>query len=96
MSLKSITNAVLVSLLLAGCAYFVSWDDVSRPNIGRPVEEIIALWKHPYEVRQIDATTREYRYDLRRLDPSCVHYWLVDEHGIIIGYHYKGYCRPIG
>lgn len=60
------------------------------------MEKFIALNGSPSDVRQVDAATREYRYDLRKLDPSCVHYWLVDEHGIIVGYHYKGYCRPIG
>jgi hypothetical protein len=98
MRLKSIVRTVSVSLLflLAGCALLDSWDDASRSWVGSRVDKYISLNGPPSEVRQMDAGLREFRFDLRKLDPSCVHYWLVDESGIIVDYRYKGYCRLIG
>lgn len=83
-----------VLTVLTGCSYFVSWNDVSKPLIGHPIHEITELWGQPDGVLE-QGTKKIYRYDLKKLDPSCIHYWVVDEKGTIIDFYYKGYCRPI-
>lgn len=89
---------LIVVILCAGCSYFVSWDDVSKPFIGDPHSSITKFksWKNPDEIKTLPDGQKEYKYHLKKLDPSCVHYWIVDKEGIITGYHYTGYCRPIG
>jgi len=98
MQLKSTAHTILVTLLcsIAGCSLFVSWDDLSRSWIGKPVKEFIALNGPPADVREKNAGVSEYRFDLPKVGPGCVHYWLVDGLGVIVGYHYEGRCRPIG
>jgi hypothetical protein len=85
-----------IALSLAGCIYFVSWDDVSQPWVGKPISDYIALYGSPAEVRQVDPLMLEYKFNLPKIDPGCVHYWLVNQSGIITSFHHKGYCRPIG
>lgn len=82
-------------LLLAGCSYFVSWDDVSKKYINRPVFEF-ETWQNPDEIKTLPDGQQEYKYWLKKLDPSCIHYWIVDAEGIITDYRYEGRCRPIG
>jgi hypothetical protein len=83
-----------VLTILTGCSYFVSWDDVSKPVVGHSIHEITELWGQPDEVLE-QGMKKIYRYDLKKLDPSCIHYWVVDDKGIIVDFYYKGYCRPI-
>lgn len=82
--------AITVLLSLSSCSYFVSWDDVSRDWVGAPIARLVSVWGDPDEV----IAGREYKYALKRVDPSCVHYWIVDEHGTIVGYRYTGRCEP--
>ena len=88
----------IVVILFAGCSYFVSWDDVSKPFIGDLFLSITKFksWKNPDEIKALPDGQKEYKYHLKELDPSCIHYWIVDKEGIIMGYRYTGYCRPIG
>ena len=88
----------LFSVLLAGCSYFVSWDDLSLNYIGQPIskDENFESWKTPDEVRTLPGGKKEYKYHLKKLDPSCIHYWIVNPQGIIVNYRYEGRCRPIG
>jgi hypothetical protein len=85
----------LIVVFLAGCSYFVSWDEVSQKYINRPVLEF-ETWQNPDEVRTLPNGRREYKYHLKKLDPSCIHYWIVNPEGIIVDYRYEGRCRPIG
>jgi len=90
----------LVALLLFsyGCSYFVSWDDISQPLVGEPLSDITKYesWNTPDEIKILPDGQTEYKYHLPKLDPSCIHYWLVNEQGIITGYRYEGRCRPVG
>lgn len=88
----------LVLVLLTGCSYFVSWDDISKNYIGHPLSEYeeFETWQKPDEIKTLPNGNKEYKYHLKKLDPSCVHYWVVDPQGIITDYHYDGRCRPIG
>lgn len=83
---------------LGACSYFVSWDDISKPLIGDPFSNItdFDFWRHPDEVKSLPDGQTEYKYHLKKLDPSCIHYWIVDAEGIISDYRYEGRCRPIG
>lgn len=85
-----------MAALVAGCSYFVSWDESVKGGLGRPMVDIQKTWGEPDEIRAIPDGSKEYKYWLKKLDPSCVHYWIVDPEGIITGYHYEGRCRPIG
>lgn len=81
---------------LIGCAYFDSWEESNGGAVGRPWEEIAKLWGPEDQTWIRDDGKTIYRYHLKRLDPSCVHYWVVDEQGVIVDFYYDGYCRPIG
>lgn len=82
--------------LLCSCAYFVSWGDVNKNSIGHPLSEITENWDPPEKVTPLPGGGSEYMYRLKKLDPSCVHWWETDAQGIITGFRYEGYCRPIG
>lgn len=87
---------LLSSLSLCGCAYFVSWDDVNKNSIGHPLSEITENWGKPETVTPLPNGGAEYKYHLKDVDPSCVHWWQTDSKGIITGFRHEGYCRPIG
>ena len=87
---------VLAIAILFGCSYFVSWDDLGNSWVGHPIEEIIDLWGKPDQVITTGNGQREYKYHRRQVDPSCVHYWIVNSQDVITGFHYEGRCRPIG
>jgi len=89
---------VSVMAVLFGCSYFVSWDDISKPLIGHPLTEITKFesWRNPEKVWERQDGRTVYKYHLEKLDPSCVHYWVVDNQGIIVDYYFEGHCRPVG
>lgn len=86
--------AVSIIFLLASCSYFVSWDDIHKNRIGDPIEKVER--NPPDAIKNLGNGLKEYKYWLNRLDPSCIHYWIVDSKGIVVGYRYEGRCRPIG
>lgn len=68
-----------------------------RREVGNPIEEIENSWGDELdEITSRPDGQKEYKYHLKKLDPSCIHYWVVNQRGIITGYRYQGYCRPIG
>lgn len=83
-------------VMLFGCSYFVSWDDKSRSLIGHPIDTYLQLNGHPDRITELQNGNVEYEYRLDEVDPSCVHFWIVNDKGIIINYRYQGRCRPIG
>lgn len=87
---------VLTLSAVVSCSYFVSWDTASASWIGRPVSEFIVLNGKPVNVQKSAQGFEEYKFELRKLDPSCIHYWMVNEVGVIISYRYEGRCRVIG
>ncbi|WP_444901922.1 hypothetical protein ACJJIG_01420 [Microbulbifer sp. SSSA007] len=87
---------LLVVVLFVGCSYFVSWDDKSKVLIGEPITLYSDLNGPPDEIKTLSDGQKEYKYHLKKLDPSCIHYWTVNQEGIITGYRYTGYCRPVG
>ena len=89
-------SAMIVALAILGCSYFESWDTNSNRWIGKSSERLLSSWGSPMEARDIGDGRKEFKYHLYTLDPSCFHWWLVDERGIIYGFRYQGYCRPIG
>lgn len=92
---KDIT--VLVSVVvLSACSYFVSWDEKSQMLIGRPIEVYTRVNGPPDAIKELPNGNKEYKYWLKKLDPSCIHYWIVNPRGVITGFHYEGRCRPIG
>jgi hypothetical protein len=87
---------VVVVIWVAGCAYFTSLDDLGRSWLGAPIGKIMELWGAPDETWQRKDGKKIYKYHAKDIDPSCIHYWVVDEQGIIVDFYYEGYCRPIG
>lgn len=87
---------ICVVFLMPACSYFVSWDETSRSAIGLSIDEVIKMDGPPDAVVPMNNGNKEYRYWLKSIDPTCIHYWIVNPQGIITGYHYEGRCRPIG
>lgn len=81
---------------LSACSYFVSWDESVKGGVGRSISDIKETWGDPDDIIALPNGYKEYKYNLESLDPSCVHYWIVNHRGTIMGYRYKGYCRPVG
>lgn len=85
-----------LTLLLSSCVFFASWDSMSKSWVGRPVERFIQLNGAPATVERQGPDLTVYRFDLPKIHSSCVHYWLVNDAGVIVDYRYTGWCRPIG
>lgn len=83
-------------MLITGCAYFTSWNDVMGGWIGKPISRIEKLWGPADETRTRADGNKVYKYHLEDLDPSCVHYWIVNSEGTIVDFYDDGYCRPVG
>lgn len=81
--------------ILCGCALFTSWDDVTNTWIGSPIARLQAAHGSPSKVTPLPDGQSEYRYDLKKLDPSCVQYWVINAEGIIVGQRHTGYCSPV-
>lgn len=88
-------STILITIFLSGCVYFVSWSDVVGSWVGRDVAELTSSWGEPDEIEG-KGNKKIYIYRLKGVDPTCIHYWFVDEKGTITGFKYKGRCRPIG
>lgn len=88
--------ALALQMYAAGCSLFASWDGMAKSWVGDPINRITESWGEPTRIWTREDGMTIYQYDLKKLDPSCVHYWVVDKGGIIAGFHYEGYCRPIG
>lgn len=86
----------LFSVLMVGCSYFVSWDESVSGGVGRPMADVQRTWGDPDRIKKLGDGNTEYQYHLKKLDPSCIHYWIVDPQGVIVDYRYEGRCRPIG
>lgn len=86
----------LILILPIGCSYFVSWDEKSERSLGRPIHNYIRLNGSPDSINPLPNGNKEYKYHLKKLDPTCIHYWIVNPQGIIVDYRYEGRCRPIG
>lgn len=83
-------------VLLSGCSYFVTWEQSVEGGVGRPVDDIIKTWGKPDSIKKDNNGNSIYKYHLKKLDPSCIHYWIVGDNGIIIDFYYEGNCSPIG
>lgn len=83
-------------LVSSACAYFESWDHANAGAIGDPIRNIVLIWGPPDHKWQREDGFTIYEYHLKKLDPSCFHYWVVNPQGTIVDFYYKGYCRPIG
>ena len=83
-------------MLITGCVYFTSWDDVMKGWVGHRIDEIVKLWGPPDQIKSMSDGNKEYKYLAKDIDPSCIHYWIVNPQGVITGFHYEGRCRPIG
>ena len=86
----------LFALLFAGCAFLNTWDDVMHTWIGADIARITNLWGEPRGIWTREDGMTIYKYELKKLDPSCVHYWVVSKEKIIVDFYYEGYCRPVG
>ncbi len=86
----------MAAVFMSACSYFVSWDESVKGGLGRSMVDLQRTWGEPDEIRELPNGNKEYKYWLKKLDPSCVHYWIVDPQGIVVDYHYEGRCQPIG
>jgi len=64
--------------------------------VGSDIKEIENLWGPPTSIVKRSEGEAVYQYHRTEVDPSCVHYWIVGDDGIITGFFHEGYCRPIG
>lgn len=83
-------------LLVVSCSYLSSWDDIGNSWVGSNISDIVELWGEPNSLKVHEDGVKVYKYHLNKLDPSCFHYWVVGENGIITDFYYEGYCSPIG
>jgi hypothetical protein len=87
---------VLLIAFAIGCTYFTSWDNVMQRWVGLPISDYVEVEGKPDQKWLREDGHTIYMYEFEGLDPSCVHYWVVDEGGVIVNFYYEGYCHPIG
>lgn len=85
----------LVIINLVACTYFSSWNGLGNSWVGSQINEILELWGQPDEIISGENNEKEYKYRLPKIDPSCIHYWMVNNQGTIVGFHYQGRCDPV-
>ena len=95
-SLANVVSVLVASGVVSACSYFVSWEDSIKGGVGRSIDSIVELDGPPTAVITLPDGQKEYKYHLKKIDPTCIHYWIVNRQGISTGYHYEGRCRPIG
>jgi hypothetical protein len=83
-------------MFVAACSLFTSWSDVMMGWVGHPVEEITELWGPPEKLWVREDGKSIYKYHAKDIDPSCFHYWIVNDQKVIVDFYYEGYCRPVG
>lgn len=93
--LRALMNLMALASLI-GCAFLNTWDDVMGSWVGAPITRIENLWGPPDKTQTRADGNTIYKYHLEDLDPTCVHYWVVNPEGTIVDFYYKGYCRPVG
>ena len=91
-----VVGSAFIAALIVGCVYLGSWDDVMGSWVGHPISDIEKLYGAPNGVILRSDSQKEYKYHLKKIDSSCIHYWIVNPQGIIVDYRYEGRCRPIG
>lgn len=87
---------LIVLAFISACAYFASWDELYRDSIGRPIAEKLELWGQPDKIWVREDGKAVYEYHLKKIDPTCVHYWVVNDKKIIVDLYHEGHCRPVG
>ena len=87
--------ASIGAVFLAGCVYFVSWDDLMRPLVGTPIANHIKFNGEPTSKAELPDGKMEYRFECPRVDRTCVNWWIVDNTGKMLSYRYVGRCRPV-
>ena len=92
---RGVCIAIILSVSLGGCTYFISWDDVMEKWIGHNIVEIEKIWGKPASVENNINGNSIYVYPKKRISPTCIHYWIVDENGVIVGLKHEGSCRPV-
>mgnify|MGYP001574329261 FL=1 len=95
---KIIILIFFLGFILNGCAFFVTEDDFGKSWTGHPYSQLKNQWGEPTNIVKNKDGTMEVRYDI--FNGECSYFFLVDQNGQIIGYHYKssgfGACNPIG
>jgi hypothetical protein len=69
-------------------------DDEMAQWSGHPMAEVVKLWGPPRSIVQLEERRLEYRYPRPDIDASCVHFWVVNRQGFIIGHRHEGHCTP--
>ena len=95
-SLAKAVSILMASVVVSACSYFVSWEDSVKGGVGRSIDSIVELDGPPTAVITLPGGKKEYKYHFKKIDPTCIHYWIVNPQGVITGYRYEGRCRPIG
>lgn len=94
--LANFVTVLMASGVVSACSYFVSWEDSVKGGVGRSIDSVVKLDGPPTAIIPLPHGNKEYKYHLKKIDPTCIHYWIVNPHGIITGFRYEGRCRPIG
>ena len=70
--------------------FFSSWDDLGESWVGDEISEITTVWGEPDKIEMRDDEVKAYIYHLKKIDPTCVHTWFVNQQGVIVEYEYEG------
>ena len=77
------------------CTLFPSFEDINRSWIGTQISEYEKYYGSPREIHKLPGGNQEYEFHFKELDPTCIEYWIVDDHGTMISSRHSGRCSPI-
>jgi len=91
-------NKTFIAMLLAALAGAAacSHDPPRNPEMdrwfGRPAAELVKVWGPPKSIVKLEERRLEYKYPRPDMGESCVHFWLMNRQGYVIGHRQDGRC----
>lgn len=78
---------------LSACSSAPPRDNEMDRWFGHPATELVKAWGPPKSIVKLEERRLEYKYPRPDIDPSCIHFWLMNRQGYVIAHRYEGRCE---
>jgi hypothetical protein len=89
-----LSSVLLLALAASACATR-HWGSIGESWVGHHIDEVRQHWGEPDRNWVRSDGMRVYQYHLEQVDPTCNHYWVTGDQGVINGFYYEGECRQL-